>query len=211
MTISLYNTKGEEIGTMELPQQLFNVAWNPALVHQVVTSQKNNRSQGSAHAKTRAEVSGGGRKPWAQKHTGRARHGSTRSPIWRGGGVTFGPRTGTVELKINKKMRRKALFCVLSEKMKDKEILIVDDLSAVEAKTKNIASMLTSLPCDSKRTLIALPSMNQALIRAIQNIAFAVPMQARDLNALDLLNTRYLVLPKESIQVLEETFAGKKK
>lgn len=193
---------------MELPEKIFGVALNPDLVHQVVVSQQANRRQVSAHTKGRGEVSGGGRKPWAQKHTGRARHGSIRSPIWKGGGVSHGPtRDRNFKKKINKKMRRKALCMILSEKAREDFLVLLENLKLEGGKTKALKTLLQKLPCDSKNILIALPEMKQEVIRAGNNLSFAKTMQARELNALDLLNTKYLVMPVDSLQVIEKTFA----
>ncbi len=208
MKATVYNEEGKETGAMELPAKLFSVELNPDLVHQVMVAQLANARQISAHTKTRGEVSGGGRKPWPQKHTGRARHGSIRSPIWKGGGVAHGPRANrNFTKKINKKMRRKALCMVLGEKAKKDSLVLLEDLKVRQGKTKELASLLRKLPCDSKRTLIVLPKENQELIRAGSNLAFARTMQARELNVLDVLQAKYLVMPKDALQVLEEIFA----
>lgn len=203
----MYNLEGKEAGTMELPEKIFGVELNPDLVHQVVVSQQANRRQVSAHTKGRGEVSGGGIKPWAQKHTGRARHGSIRSPIWKGGGVSHGPtKDRNFKKKINKKMRRKALFMILSEKARKDLLVLLEDLKLEGGKTKALKTLLQKLPCDNKNTLIALPEMKQEVIRAGNNLPFAKTMQARELNVLDLLNTKYLVMPVDSLQVIEKTF-----
>ncbi len=142
MYVKLYNQSAEEIGTTELPDAVFGLKWNPDLVHQVVTSYAANRRAGTAHAKTRGEVRGGGKKPWRQKGTGRARHGSIRSPIWKGGGVTHGPRKEKdYSKKINKKMARKALLTVFSAKARDGEIAVMDTMAFPEGKTKHAAAV----------------------------------------------------------------------
>src|SRR3990167_7958338 len=142
MKVKLYNQVAEEVGKTELPDEVFGLKWNADLVHQVVTSQEANRRPTVAHAKGRGEVRGGGRKPWRQKGTGRARHGSIRSPIWKGGGVTHGPlKEKNYKKKINKKMAKKALFAVLSAKARDNEIIVLDDLKFSEPKTRLAAEM----------------------------------------------------------------------
>jgi len=203
----MYNSEGKEEGTMELPSSVFGVELNPDLVHQVVVAQMGNQRQVSGNTKGRGAVSGGGRKPWAQKHTGNARAGSIRSPIWKGGGVSHGPTAErNFKKKINTKMRRKALFMVLSEKAKKDLLVVLHDLELAGGKTKTLGALLEKLPCGQKRSLIALPQMNQAVIRAGNNLAYTSTIQARDLNVVDLLNRKYLVMPKESVKVIEETF-----
>jgi len=157
MNVKVYNSEGKEAGTMELSEKIFGVELNSDLVHQVMVSQMGNRRQVLAHTKGRGEVSGGGKKPWAQKHTGRARHGSIRSPIWVGGGVTFGPTNQRVyDKKINARMRRKALFMVLSEKVRMNLVVLLEDLKLGDAKTKALKTLLGALPCDNQNTLLCI-------------------------------------------------------
>jgi len=208
MNMKMYNLEGKEAGTVELPEKVFGVELNPDLVHQVVVAQIGNKRQVSASTKGRGEVSGGGKKPWAQKHTGQARHGSIRSPIWVGGGISHGPTSErNFTKKINKKMRRKALFMVLSEKARKNLLVVLQDLKLDGAKTRALQTVLKNLPCDQKESLIALPQMDQNVIRAGNNLSYCSTIQARDLNVADLLNCRYVVMPKESLHVIEETFA----
>ena len=207
MKISVYNKQGKEIEKIVLPKEIFGLAPNLDLVHQVVVGQQANKRRPIAHTKTRAEVRGGGRKPWRQKGLGRARHGSIRSPIWIGGGVTFGPRRNVVfKKKIPKKMKRKALFTVLSDKVKNNLLVLVDDLEIAEPKTKLMVNILEKLPSKKKSSLIALPKIDQKLIKACQNIPKVITIQAKDLNSLDLVSFKYLVMPKESVKVIKETF-----
>ena len=164
------------------------------------------RRQNSAHTKDRSEVRGGGRKPWRQKGTGRARHGSRRSPIWKGGGVTFGPRNErNYKKKINKKVKRKAVFMVLSSKNEKGFIFFVSDLEIKEPKTKEMKDFIKNTFCD-KSTLIVLPKIDKNLILATRNIENVDTIQAKDLNALDLLSYKYLVMPQASIGVVKESF-----
>jgi large subunit ribosomal protein L4 len=208
MKVKTYNLEGKEAGETDLPDGIFGVELNPDLVHQVMVAQEGNRRQVSAHTKTRGEVSGGGKKPWAQKHTGRARPGSTRSPIWVGGGVSHGPRSDrNYTKKINKKMRRKALFMVLAEKARQDLLVLLEDLHVEGAKTKSLATGLGKLPCSEKRSLIALPDMQKEIIRAGNNLPNIRTIQARELNVLDLVNNKYLVMPRSSVEVIEKTFA----
>ncbi len=211
MKIDLYNQDGKIIGQAELPKEIFDVKVVPDLLHQVVVSQMSNRRQGTAHAKGRGEVRGGGRKPWRQKGTGRARAGSTRSPIWKGGGVTFGPLKDKVYKKIvPKKMKRAALFMALSEKARNNFLVLVDDLKIKEPKTKVAAGILSNLPSKGKTALIALPAMDKDFILAARNIPKTQTMQLKDLNALDILNFKYLVIVEESIKVMKDLFIREK-
>jgi large subunit ribosomal protein L4 len=206
MKMPVYNQEGKEVGQTLLPKEVFDLKVNPDLVYQVVQSQIANRRRVIANAKGRGEVRGGGRKPWRQKGTGRARHGSRRSPLWKGGGVTFGPTKERVfKKKINKKMRRKALFMVLSAKAKNNLILVLDKLGLEKPKTKLMAKILGKLPVKGS-LLIALPKIEKNLIRTVGNLPKVETIPAKDLNALDLLSFKYLILPKEAIKVIKETF-----
>ncbi|PIW35074.1 MAG: 50S ribosomal protein L4, partial [Candidatus Nealsonbacteria bacterium CG15_BIG_FIL_POST_REV_8_21_14_020_37_12] len=199
--------EGKEVGTTLLPKEIFDVKISPDLVHQVVVSQMANRRKVIAHTKTRAEVRGGGRKPWRQKGTGRARVGSIRSPLWKGGGVIFGPRKERVFKKeIPKKMKRLALFMVLSGKIKNNLLILLDKLKIEKPKTKEMTEILKKLPCKNESSLIALPELNKNLILAARNIPDIETIQAKDLNALDLLSFKYLIMPKEAIKLVKETF-----
>lgn len=209
MKIPVYNQEKEEIGTVLLPKEIFDVKMNSDLVHQVVVSQNANRRKVIASTKDRAQVRGGGRKPWRQKGTGRARHGSIRSPLWPGGGVTFGPTKERVFKKeIPKKMRRKAMFMVLSAKVKDNEIFVLDGLQIERPKTKLMADVL-KLFFGGKSGLVILPAKEDKIIRATRNIVNTSIMTAKDLTALDLMTYKYIVMPKEAIKVIKETFAKK--
>jgi len=208
MKVDVYNLEGEKVGMTLLPKEIFEVKVNPDLIHQVVVSQMTNRRSVIAHTKGRGEVRGGGRKPWRQKGTGRARHGSIRSPLWRGGGVTFGPTKERVfKKKINKKIKRKALFMALSAKAKNNLLIILDKLELDRAKTKLMTKILEKLPCDNKSSLIALPTIDKNIILATRNLPRIETIEARNLNCLDLLSFKYLIMPKESIKVIKEIFA----
>ncbi len=206
----LHNMKGEKTGDINLPGSIFDVKINPDLIYQVVRMQMLSRRQNTAHAKDRSEVRGGGRKPWRQKGTGRARHGSSRSPIWRGGGVTFGPRNErNYKKKINKKVKRSAIFMVLSAKREKDLVFFVSDLDIKEPKTKQIREFLKKTFCD-KSTLIVLPEMKKNVILATRNIDNVDTIQAKDMNALDLLSYKYLVIPKKAVDVIKESFSNEK-
>ncbi len=208
----LYNLKGEKVREIELPSYIFEEAWNPDLVHQIVEGYRANKRRGTAHTKDRSEVRGGGRKPWRQKGTGRARHGSIRSPIWRGGGVTFGPRKEkNYKHVLPKKMRRKALFSALSKKLKDKEILFLQDFEIKEPRTKEFLKVwrpfVKSLSfLQHGRVRIVLPGYNKSFLLATRNLDDLDVFEAKDLNALEVLLPRYLVFLESSLQTLKEVF-----
>ena len=210
MKVDLYNQNGETSGSVTLPKEIFEVKFNADLVHQVAISLAANKRQNSAHTKTRGEVRGGGKKPWRQKGTGRARHGSNRSPIWRGGGITFGPRNERVyEKDVPKKMRRKALFMVLSEKARSNQLVILDKIELEKGKTKEMSTILHKLPCSRQSVLIATSNYNKRIFLAARNIKKILIDEARNLNVLDLLNSKYLLLTKDSIKSIENTFSQK--
>ena len=207
MLTKTYNQIGEELAQTRLPSEIFDVKMDTDLVHQVAVAQMSNRRQVSAHTKDRGEVRGGGKKPWRQKGTGRARHGSRRSPLWRGGGTTFGPtKERNFKREISRKMRRKALFMVLSAKAKDNSLFVLDDLMVESPKTKLIAGILNKLPIKGS-CLIILPKRDEKLERAAANLKNTGIIGAKDLNVMDLLSYKYAVLPKEGIKVIKETFA----
>lgn len=211
----IYTQEGKDAGTLDLPAFMFDVPWNADLVSQVVHSMQSNARRGTAHTKDRSEVRGGGKKPWRQKGTGRARHGSRRSPIWVGGGVTHGPRSDkNYDRKINKRMKEKALWTVLSAKYRDGEVLFVDSLAFPEPKTKDAKKVLGALAKTLGNTLstkrknaavIAIPEQNSSILKSFSNIGSVIVDEVRMLNPLELLNNKYLVFvsPTESLKVLE--------
>jgi len=207
MKYSIYNQEGKKTGEILLAKEIFGVEVNSDLIHQVVISQMANRRKVIAHTKDRGEVSGGGRKPWRQKGTGRARHGSIRSPLWRGGGITFGPTKERVfKKKIPRKMKRKALFMVLTTKAQNKLLLILDKLETAKPKTKEMAKIIKNLKFKQGSVLLALPRLNKNIILATRNLPQVETIEARNLNALDLLSFKYLIMPQETIKVIKETF-----
>lgn len=209
MKATVYNQKGEEVGTTLLPKEIFDVPLNSDLLHQVITSQSSNRRMVIADTKDRGEVSGGGKKPWRQKGTGRARVGSIRSPLWRGGGTVFGPtKEINFKKKINRKMRRLALFMALSQKAKNNFLIILDDLKLEKPKTKLMEQILNKLPCNRENSLLALPDIgkNKDIVRASGNLSHLQTVEARNLNTFDLLSFKYLVMLKDSIKIIKETF-----
>jgi len=212
MKYPVYNQQGEEAGTVLLPKGIFEVEANDDLIHQIAVTQSANRRRVIANAKDRSEVSGGGKKPWRQKGTGRARHGSTRSPIWRKGGVTFGPlKSRNFTRTVPKKMKKKALFMVLSSKASEKLIIILDELKAQKPKTKEISNLFKTLKSKidnfkNGSALMILPQADKNLFLSARNIDDLTVAEAKNINALDLLSVKYLIMPKQSIKAIEEIF-----
>lgn len=217
MEVKVYNQEGKEAGDIKLPKNIFGLPWNSDLVHQVVFSMKSNERKPIAHTKSRGEVSGGGKKPWRQKGTGRARHGSTRSPIWIGGGVAHGPRNDKdYSKKINKKMRVKALFCILSKKLKDGELFFIDKIDLKESKTKESLSVLKSIKNISGLENILKKRKNSALItvnkkdekvkRGFANFSNIELETIKDINPVNVMNFKHLIIsnPKESLDFLSK-------
>jgi large subunit ribosomal protein L4 len=203
----LDNQIKEKIKKTDLPSKVFGLDFNPDLIHQVVVSQMANRRQVSAHTKDRGEVRGGGRKPWRQKGTGRARVGSNRSPIWRGGGITFGPTNERNFKKIIPlKMKRKALLIALSQKARDNQLILLDEIKIDKPKTKEMANLITKYKKESGSLLIVIPEKDENIVRAGKNIAKTAIMQAKDLNCLDVLKYKYIMMPKKAIEIIEKTF-----
>ncbi|MFH1192887.1 MAG: 50S ribosomal protein L4 [Candidatus Jorgensenbacteria bacterium] len=203
MTTNLYNQKNEKVGTVELPNSVFGAKWNATLVQQVATSQLANRRNPTAHAKDRSEVRGGGRKPWKQKHTGRARHGSSRSPLWIGGGTTHGPRNErSFAKKIPINMRRAALRSVLSKKLAEDEVRVVDTFTIPEPKTKHVAALVKSF-FGKPASILFVPGKGAVgFSRAGRNLPKTQIMRAPSLNVYDCLSHRYLMLEKDAIAEL---------
>ncbi|MBI4653285.1 50S ribosomal protein L4 [Candidatus Kuenenbacteria bacterium] len=222
MKISVYNQEGNEVGKQELNPAIFDIKIKPEVIHQVVVSQMANARQVLAHTKTRSEVRGGGKKPWKQKGTGRARAGTIRSPLWKGGGIVFGPtKERNFSQKINKKMKRKALFMVLTDKTKSNLMIVLDKMHLTEGKTKEFLKVLNNLnklfPLIKKKQqkknkkikkniLIALESKNENLIRATKNVPEIEMIRVDCLNILDLLKYKYFLITKRGIQKIEEVY-----
>ena len=203
-----YNSEGKESGEMELPERIFGVKLVDDLVHQAVVAQMANSRKVLADTKDKGEVRGGGRKPWKQKGTGRARHGSSRSPIWKGGGVTFGPTTDrNFSKRINKKMKMKALFMVLSGKLRDKEIVVVDDLKLEKTSTKAIKNVFGKFPVKGK-ILLSLDKNSKNILNSVKNISEVSVISSDSLNIIDLLKNKILVINKKGIKKIEDTYKG---
>jgi len=218
METTVYNQEGKSTGKIKLPEGVFGVPWNDDLVHEVVRLMNSNARSPIANTKTRGEVSGTGKKPWKQKGTGRARHGSRRSPIWVGGGIAHGPRSEkNFERKINKKARTKALFAILSRKFKDGQILFVDSVSIASPKTKDAKSIILSLAkikgyekLASKprnAAIIALDKKTESVVKSFRNFGSISVEEFRNINPVSVLNHTYLVITNP-VEVLK-TFADK--
>lgn len=207
MKAKIYNLEGKEAGEQELNPKIFEYEVNNALIHQIVVAQQANIRKPYAHTKGRSDVRGGGRKPWRQKGTGRARHGSIRSPLWAGGGVTFGPtKERNFSKRINTKMNRKALLMVLSDKAADKKLILLDKLPEFKGKTKELTELLKKLPCANKKIFFALPKKNEKAQIAAHNLKKVWVQGVNNLNVLDLLKYTYLVTTVEGLAKMEKIF-----
>jgi len=213
MKAPLYNLEGEKIGEIELPEEVFNVPMNRDLLHQAVRYYESIARKPIAKTKDRAEVSGGGRKPWPQKGTGRARHGSIRSPIWRGGGVTFGPTPEKkYAISLPKKMKRKAFYITLSQKLRDGEIVFVDKLEVKEGKTKLVKKIIDNLSkikkdLSAKKILFVLAEKKELFKRAARNLPLVSTIIVDSLNPYLMLKRKYVIIEKDAIEKLKR---GKK-
>lgn len=210
-TVSVYNQTGESIGAMELQDRLFSVPISIALLHEVVVAQSANTRVAIADTKTRGEVRGGGKKPWKQKGTGRARHGSIRSPLWRGGGITFGPTSlRNFAKKINRKARKKALGMALSDALTNERFLVVDSLNLPEAKTRGLEMLLTKLPHgDVRHTLVVVEEANTTVGVAAKNLQNIDVIPVHCLNTIAILKAQRIVISQDAVQRLQEIFATK--
>ena len=224
METKIYNENGKEAGSIALPEAIFGLPWNGDLVHQTVTALLSNKRDSIAHTKTRGEVSGGGKKPWKQKGTGRARHGSTRSPIWVGGGVAHGPRNEkNYSRKINKKTKAKALFTILSKKFKDGEVLFVQNFGMTEPKTVVALKSLTALSTirgfggltakKNNAAYIAVSEPTTAIVKSFSNINNITLDAVRNIDPVSILNHKYVVFvnPEASVAFLNHKSEGRKK
>ena len=211
MKVSVYNQNAGIIGEVELNPKIFEVELKQHLLAEVSRIQLSNARQGGANTKTRGEVRGGGRKPWKQKGTGRARAGSIRSPIWRGGGITFGPRAKrNWELKINKKAKQQALFMTLSDKAKDNKFIVVDKIDLSEIKTKELVKIISgfkkSVKDFGKQYLLVLPVNDEKLIKSARNIPGLETIFAKSLNVVEILKADNMIVLKDSLAVIEKTY-----
>jgi len=203
--VTVYNMEGNEVGTMELNDAVFGVEINEHLVHLAVVRQLANNRQGTQKAKTRSEVSGGGRKPWRQKGTGHARQGSIRAPQWTGGGVVFAPVPRDYEVKMNKKERRAALKSALTSKVQENKLVVVDSLALAEAKTKEMQKVLTNLKAD--KALVVTADDEQKVVLSARNIADVQTATVNTINVYDVMKHNTVVVTKDAVASIEEVYA----
>ena len=204
--VDVYDIKGKKVSDVELAENIFGIEPNEAIVHSVLVNYLANQRQGTQSTKTRAEVRGGGRKPWRQKGTGRARQGSIRAPQWIKGGIALGPKPRSYKYTVNKKERRLAIKSILSSKVLEKELTVVDKLELKEIKTKSMVSALSALKVEGK-TLIVLPENNKNVLMSARNIEGVKTSTANNINVFDLLKYTNLILPVDTVKKLEEVYA----
>ena len=204
--VKVYNMAGSEVGTMDLSEIIFGADVNGAVLHAAVRAYLLNQRQGTQSTLTRTEVSGGGKKPWRQKGTGRARQGSTRSPQWTHGGVALGPKPRSYRTAMNRKTKRIALYSALSAKVAEGNLIVVDDIKCEGYKTKTMATMLNKLGADTK-TIVVLPEVDQFIIKSCANIPGVVTAQYNNLNVYDILNANKFVVTAAAVKMLEEVYA----
>lgn len=205
--VSKFDMSGKEIGDYELNDKVFAEDINEHVVHQVITAQLAAIRRGTASTKTRSEVRGGGRKPWRQKGTGRARHGTIRSPLWVGGGITFGPKPRSYKKKVNKKMKRLALRSILTEKVNNDQLKIIDELDYDKPKTKQVINLIKDFDLEDKKVLIVLPEKNKNVYLSARNLPKVDTMVLDAMNAYQLLDNEYILILEEAAQKIEEVLA----
>ena len=204
--MKVVNMAGKEVGAIELSEKVFGAKVNEAVLHTAVRAYLMNQRQGTQSTLTRSEVSGGGRKPWKQKGTGHARQGSTRSPQWTHGGIALGPKPRSYRIELNKGIKRAALFSALSSKVAGGEMIVVDNITATEYKTKNMVGMLAAVGA-AKKTLVVLPEVDSMVIGSLQNIPGVKVAQYNALSVYDILNSDSLVLARGAAEKIEEVYA----
>ena len=204
-TVSVYNMEGNEVGTIELSDAVFGVDVNEHLVHMAVVAQLANKRQGTQKAKTRSEVSGGGRKPWRQKGTGHARQGSTRAPQWTGGGVVFAPVPRDYTIRLNKKEKRLALKSALTSRLQENKLIVVDELKFDEIKTKNFVNVMNNLKAD--KALVVLTENDANVVMSARNIPTVKTALTNTINVYDILKYNTLILTKDAVATIEEVYA----
>lgn len=204
--VALYNVSGQQIGDIDLDQNVFGIEINKHVLYEVIKNQLANKRQGTQSAKTRSEVRGGGRKPWRQKGTGRARHGSIRSPIWTGGGVTFAPKPRDYSYKLPKKVKRLGMKSALSSKVVDNNIIVLDELKLSQPKTKNMVSILNNIN-SKKKALIVMSEKDENVIKSASNIPGVATALVNTLNVYDILNYDSFIITKDAVKKVEEVYA----
>lgn len=205
-SIDVLDMQGKKVSTLELNDAIFNKEVNEALIHTVIVNYLANQRQGTQSTKTRSEVSGGGRKPWRQKGTGRARHGSTRSPIWVKGGIALGPKPRSYKYKLNKKEKQNAIKMILSAKLADNKIIVLNELNLAEVKTKAVVNVMRNVNAEG-RTLLLLPERNETIFKSARNIEKMHISNVDVLNAYELLNNKQIVMTVDAVKKLEEVYA----
>lgn len=203
--VSVFNMEGKEVGTMELNDAVFGVEVNEHLVHMAVVAQLANKRQGTQKAKTRSEVSGGGRKPWRQKGTGHARQGSTRAPQWTGGGVVFAPTPRDYTIRLNKKEKRLALKSALTSRVQENKFIVLDELSLSEIKTKNFVNVMKNL--NVAKALVVLGENNENVVKSARNVADVKTALVNTINVYDILKYNTVVATKAAVAAIEEVYA----
>ncbi len=203
MKAPLKNMQGQEVGTVELPDEIFNIEPNQAVMHQALVRQLANKRQGTHKTKTRGEVRGGGRKPWRQKGTGRARQGTIRAPQWRGGGTVFGPSPRSYAKRMPRKMRRLALRSALSVKAGDEQIVVLDELSFDAPRTKDMVAVLDALGVE-RNALLLLPEANDTIELSARNLPYVKTLRATYINVRDLLGYQTVIMPRQAIDVIAD-------
>lgn len=207
LKVKIYNTKGEIVGNKELNPKIFDIEIKPEVLHRIVEVQLANQRQSWASTKERSDVRGGGKKPWKQKGTGRARAGSIRSPLWRGGGITFGPQPErNYKKKINKKEKRKALFMSLTSKVKDNHLVLVDELKIGKIKTKDFVKVLNNLPCKEEKTLVLYDKSDEKLIKSARNLENMKTLSVNSMNIFDVLKYDWVLMPVKALEVIEKVY-----
>ncbi len=205
-TLAVLDMSGKEVDKVDLSDNVFGIEPNTVVMHQMVVNYLANKRQGTQSALTRAEVSGGGKKPWRQKGTGRARQGSTRSPQWRHGGIVFAPKPRSYRFSVNKKVRRLAMKSAFSSKVLDNDLIVLDSIKLEEFKTKTIAEMLKALGAN-KKSLIVIPEVDEKIIRSARNIPGVKTAQVNTLNVYDMMNADKLIILKDTVSKIEEVYA----
>ena len=204
-SVAVYNMEGNEVGTIELSDAVFGVDVNEHLIHMAVVQHLANKRQGTQKAKTRGEVSGGGRKPWKQKGTGHARQGSTRSPQWKGGGMVFAPVPRDYSFKINRKEKRAALKSALTSKVQDSNLIVVDELKFDEIKTKNFVAVMNNLKVE--KGLVVIEGNDSKVVLSARNLPTIDTIQADEINVYDIMKAKKVVLTKDAVAKIEEVYA----